>query len=267
MAERFDRRQMLRLAGMATLGGVAAACSSSSHSASGHSGAAHFGYTGDDGPSHWGALSTDYKTCSTGQAQSPIDIRSSDVSGQGSPVALSYPPVRGAALNNGHTLQVSVDPGCTAMIDGTAYTLKQFHYHTPGEHTFDGAKKIVEWHFVHQTPGNDTAVLAVFADEGADNSTFASVLAAAPHTTGSQQVVNGPLNVKAMLPAVLTALRYSPGSLTTPPCTEGARWVLLTSPITMSSAQIATLQGIINNNDRPVQALNGRSIQRAAVSV
>jgi carbonic anhydrase len=243
------------------------ASSSTSRSASGHTGAAHWGYTGDDGPSHWGALSTDYKACSTGQAQSPIDIPSSAVSGQAGPVALSYTPVRGAAVNNGHTVQVNVDPGCTATLDGTAYTLKQFHYHTPAEHTFDGARKIVEWHFVHQTPTGDTTALAVLVDQGADNGAFASVLAAASHTTGSQQPVNGPVDVKAMLPPTLTAVLYSPGSLTTPPCTEGLRWVILTSPVSMSPAQIATLQGIINNNYRPVQPLNGRSIQRAVVSV
>jgi carbonic anhydrase len=267
MAERFDRRQMLRLAGLATLGGVAAACSTSSHPAAEPSGPAHWGYTGDDGPSHWGALSTDYQACSTGQAQSPIDLRSSDVSGQGGPVALSYTPVRGAAVNNGHTIQVSVDPGCTATIDETAYTLKQFHYHTPAEHTFDGTRKIVEWHFVYQTPDSHAAVLAVVVDPGADNGAFASVLAAAPHTTGSQQVVNGLVEVKAMLPADHTAVRYFPGSLTTPPCTAGEHWVVLTSPASMSPAQIATLQGIINNNSRPLQPLNGRTIQRAVVSI
>src|SRR5260370_41983850 len=122
---------MLRSSGIAILAGVAAACSNSSHPASEHSGAAHWGYTGDDGPSQWGSLSTDYQACSAGQAQSPIDIRNSDVSGQGGPVALSYTPVRGAAVNNGHTIQVSVDPGCPATIDETLYTVKQFHYPTP----------------------------------------------------------------------------------------------------------------------------------------
>ena len=267
MAERFDRRQMLRMSGVAILGGAAAACSTRSHPASEPSGAAQWGYTGDDDPSHWGALSTDYKLCSTGHAQSPIDIRGADVSGQGGPVALSYMPVRGAAVNNGHTIQVSVDHGCTATIDETVYALRQFHYHTPAEHTFDGARKIVEWHFVYQTPESHTAVLAVVVDQGADNGAFASVLAAAPHTTGNQQVIDGLVDVKAMLPTVRTAVRYFPGSLSTPPCTEGEHWVVLTSPASMSPAQIATLQGIINNNSRPVQPLNGRTIQGAVVSI
>ena len=48
------------------------------------------------------------------------------------------------------------------------------------------------------------------------------------------------------------------GSLTTPPCSEGLQWHVLTKPITASKAQIAALKKLEGMNARPVQPLNGR---------
>ena len=53
--------------------------------------------------------------------------------------------------------------------------------------------------------------------------------------------------------------RYD-GSLTTPPCSEGVKWIVLTTPIEMSEAQIAAFKAIIHDNNRPVQPLNGRKL-------
>lgn len=51
------------------------------------------------------------------------------------------------------------------------------------------------------------------------------------------------------------------GSFTTPPCTEDVRWMMMRQPIQLSKAQIAAFRAIINNNNRPVQPLNGRAIE------
>jgi carbonic anhydrase len=54
--------------------------------------------------------------------------------------------------------------------------------------------------------------------------------------------------------------RFS-GSLTTPPCSEGVRWLLMKNPITASKEQIeAFKKAVHHDNNRPVQALNGRVI-------
>ena len=45
------------------------------------SGDNHWRYSGSDGPENWGLLSHDYKLCSAGRNQSPIDIKSSAQSG------------------------------------------------------------------------------------------------------------------------------------------------------------------------------------------
>ncbi|MDE2806790.1 MAG: carbonic anhydrase family protein [Gemmatimonadota bacterium] len=48
--------------------------------------------------------------------------------------------------------------------------------------------------------------------------------------------------------------------MTTPPCSEGVKWFVLTTPIELSEAQIATFAAIIHGNNRPVQPLNGRQL-------
>ncbi|MEZ4873556.1 MAG: carbonic anhydrase family protein [Bdellovibrionales bacterium] len=50
------------------------------------------------------------------------------------------------------------------------------------------------------------------------------------------------------------------GSLTIPPCSEGVRWVVLNTAKTMSSDQLAALKKYYENNNRPIQPLNGRTV-------
>jgi carbonic anhydrase len=40
----------------------------------------------------------------------------------------------------------------------------------------------------------------------------------------------------------------------------------MTTPITMSAEQLATLRGIMTSNNRPVQPLNGRQVVRSRVA-
>jgi carbonic anhydrase len=61
-----------------------------------------------------------------------------------------------------------------------------------------------------------------------------------------------------LLPTVQTTYRYD-GSLTTPPCSEGVKWSVMTQPITFSEAQLAAFTQLFEGNNRPVQELNGRS--------
>ena len=60
------------------------------------------------------------------------------------------------------------------------------------------------------------------------------------------------INWSAMLPRDRQTFRYS-GSLTTPPCTEGLRWVVMTTPVTLSGRQIAAFRAAYDHNNRPVQ--------------
>ena len=69
-----------------------------------------------------------------------------------------------------------------------------------------------------------------------------------------------PTSASDLLPAS-KAYYYYQGSLTTPPCSEGVRWLIMKEPIAMSIDQIAALKKAIGcDNNRPVQPINGRVV-------
>ena len=56
------------------------------------------------------------------------------------------------------------------------------------------------------------------------------------------------------------------GSLTTPPCSEVVKWIVMKSPIQLSKEQIKTFTSIIKGNNRPVQPLYHRIAVTDAVA-
>jgi len=67
------------------------------------------------------------------------------------------------------------------------------------------------------------------------------------------------VDVDALLPQARTTYRYD-GSLTTPPCSEGVQWFVMTTPIALSGAQIGAFTTLFHGNNRPVQSLNERPV-------
>ncbi len=63
------------------------------------------------------------------------------------------------------------------------------------------------------------------------------------------------MNVDDLLPHITKSYRYD-GSLTTPPCSEGVKWIVMQSPIQLSAAQIKKFTSLITANNRPVQPLH-----------
>jgi carbonic anhydrase len=214
---------------------------------------AHWTYEGDTGPEHWGV---EYKDCS-GKAQSPIDIAGAAAEDLAN-IVFDYQPSKIKIQNNGHTVQVDYDPGSSIELDGTRYELAQFHFHAPSEHTIAGKAADAELHLVHKTAdGKQLAVVGVLIENGAENPAFATVWENIPAEAGEAQAVAAEVDAEAMLPAELTTYRYD-GSLTTPPCTEGVEWNVMTTPIQMSEAQLAAFTALFEGNNRPVQALGER---------
>src|SRR5580658_5978121 len=65
----------------------------------------HWGYSGPDGPDHWGDLSPDFTACKTGQRQSPIDIVGAQPA-ELAPIHFDYKLSPLKIINNGHTIQI-----------------------------------------------------------------------------------------------------------------------------------------------------------------
>src|SRR5688500_18223266 len=90
----------------------------------------HWTYEGEECTTHYGNLSPEYTSCSTGKSQFPVDISNAapkDIAN----LVFHYQPSQLNILNNGHTIQVNYDAGSYVELDGVRYDLLQFHFHAP----------------------------------------------------------------------------------------------------------------------------------------
>jgi carbonic anhydrase len=222
------------------------------------SGPVHWSYEGEEGPAHWGELSPDFAACSEGQEQSPINIPAGAPANPAD-ISFNYNPTALNIVNNGHSVQVNYDEGSSMMIDGKEYNLLQFHFHADSEHTLDGSYTDMEMHLVHQSDDGEYAVVGVMMNRGAENAAYAPVWDNMPAEEGDPQTVSGvSVNAADLLPADQSYYRYS-GSFTTPPCTEGVKWFVMSNPVELSDAQISAFEQIYNGNFRPTLPMNARS--------
>lgn len=230
----------------------------------------HWGYAGEDGPANWASLSPVYALCGEGKNQSPVNILKADAKG-GATWKLNYKTtsLRIAhnehmedIIDNGHTIQVTVDEGSTFTFDGKMYSLKQFHFHTPSEHTLDGRHAPMEMHMVHQSEDGSLAVIGILFQEGKEpNKNFEKIIANLPDARGeSKHIADVNLELQVHMPKDNYAYHYV-GSLTTPPCSEGVQWLVLRDPAYLTADQIAAFSSRIGPNNRPTQSLHDRQVK------
>jgi len=216
--------------------------------------AVHWAYDGEMGPDKWG---DEFPTCAKGSKQSPLNItgpfeKSKDVL----TVAYKEGPLK--IVNNGHTIQVNVEPGSTLKINKDVYNLLQFHFHRPSEEQIDGKPMAMVAHFVHKSAEGKLAVLGVLLNEGKDNAAIQTLWNNAPMSEGPEvKPEKATFDPAKLVPAALTHYSYE-GSLTTPPCTEGVNFYILKTPVDIGKKQVVDFP--FKRNARPVQALNGRKI-------
>jgi carbonic anhydrase len=139
------------------------------------------------------------------------------------------------------------------------YRLVQFHWHTPAEHGVDEQRFPMEMHLVHKAADSSTLVIGVFLRAGGANATLAPIFSRLPKSSGAHVQVQQ-VNLGALMSPHEESARYT-GSLTTPPFTEGARWIVIAPPIDVSREQIAAFSALFpEGNARAVQAINGRRV-------
>jgi carbonic anhydrase len=228
--------------------------------------APRWGYSGDDGPDHWGDLSPDFATCKSGTRQSPLNIQDAQES-ELAPIHFDYQLSPLKIINNGYTVQINYAPGSSISINGIALPLIQFHFHHPSENEINGQKYDMELHLVHRNAAAArTAVVAIFIKSGNENPLIGQLWNYIPHEVG-KEVEHKKLvfNAADFLPANQNYYVFD-GSLTIPPCGEGVRWLVLKTPIEASPAQIAAFARLYPDNARPVQPQNGRKIEASHFS-
>jgi hypothetical protein len=127
-----------------------------------------WGYSGSEGPAHWGELTSEFATCKTGHRQSPVDIvgaQSADLPA----IQFEYKPSALHIINNGHTIQIDCARGSFIRVGDKRYELKQFHFHHPSEETIKGKRFPMEVHLVHLDADGNLAVVSVLLEEGSAN--------------------------------------------------------------------------------------------------
>ncbi len=224
----------------------------------GGEGKVKWGYTGKIGPVYWGSLSPEFEMCSKGKNQSPIDLKGF--------IEADLPELNfednGHAIyieNNGHAIKVGVSPGTTVEIDGRKFTLLQFHFHSPSENLIEGRSFPMEAHFVYQDKDGNLAVVALLFEYGEKNPLIEKLWKKMPEKVGKNKITFTckPHN---LLPKNKDYYRFN-GSLTTPPCTEGVRWIVLKEYATVSKEQVERFKKVMGMpNNRPVQPVNARVI-------
>jgi carbonic anhydrase len=221
--------------------------------------AAHWSYEDKAVPTEWWKLKPEFATCDVGKNQSPIDNDSTNDADLKPLKMLQKFPAKDI-VNNGHTIQVNFKDGNNLILDNMVFKLKQVHFHAPSEHMIKGKAFAMEAHFVHADSKGNLAVIGVMFNEGKANIGLEKLWKQMPKNLDKPVNIVSRLLPSEMMPKNLDYYRFN-GSLTTPPCSEGVRWIVIKTPLTASKAQIEAFQNVMkHHNNRPVQEINGRII-------
>ncbi|GAA0140034.1 dehydratase [Lithospermum erythrorhizon] len=220
------------------------------------------------GPAHWGRIRPEWRICNNGTMQSPIDMLHQRV--QVLPnlgiIRRDYRPANATLLNRGHDMMLRFEGGAGNMyINGTAYLLRQCHWHSPSEHTVNGKRFDMEIHLVHQSATGKIAVIGAFYHLGANDSFLLRMtpyLRALANTTAIERPV-GMMDPRNIQIGSGTYYRYV-GSLTVPPCTQFVDWSIVRSVRSVADSQVNLIRQAVQDssdtNARPLQPINQRTV-------
>ncbi|KAF7104354.1 hypothetical protein CFC21_105256 [Triticum aestivum] len=222
----------------------------------------------ENGPAHWGQIKEEWSACGKGEMQSPIDLAGPRVSlvrilGH---LNHSYAPANASIINRGHDIMLRFegDPG-SVSIGGTAYHLRQLHWHAPTEHSVNGRRYDMELHMVHQSAQGKAAVIGVLYEIGARDP-FLHMLEPYLEMIAQQRQREekvGVVDARGARGRASVYYRYV-GSLTTPPCAQGVIWTIVKRVRTVSRHQLELLREAVHDdmekNARPRQEVNSRDI-------
>lgn len=220
----------------------------------------------------WGKKDPKNAICSTGKRQSPIDIVTSDaiVNKSLQPLSRNYHVYNASLATDDYDVQVVFNVRGGLIIDGKTYKLKQMHWHTPSEHRLNGEHYAGELHQVHVADDGSRAVVGILLEEGPPCPVLTmlkpQLAELASKSCEGEEVVTIPKFDSSFLRRRPRKYYRYFGSLTTPPCDENVIWIVLAKVKTISKDQIAALDAPAcapnKKNARPMQKLNGRTIQK-----
>ena len=221
----------------------------------------HWGYDKETGPNNWHCLSPDFKLCASGRKQSPIDIITTRSKKADLPILdFQYNPIPLVIENNGHSIQIITKNAGALVIGDETYKLLQFHAHAPSEEAIDGKRSDMVIHLVHQNAHGQLGVVACLLEVGdTANPLIDTIWEVMPQTQGQPQQHDIQIDIKQLLPTEKEYFTFT-GSLTTPPCSEGVKWIVLKQLVSISAAQLEKFKALYPCNARPLQPENNRKI-------
>ena len=201
---------------------------------------------------------------------------------------VSYEEMEDQSLSHSNSTVIlllnDANPGTLLFKDNEGvtklYKLAQFHFHAPSEHTIGNKSYDAELHIVHkQYETGDVTVLAVLFDASKDiESGFLEELELQNINITNPTHVEEQLYVPLMeyVQRIDASFYHYKGSLTTPPCTEGVNFVVLSQVQYITLADKALFNkwwggnkqfAKGNGNNRAVQKLNGRTVYYKLVTL
>ncbi len=229
-----------------------------------------FSYDGRSarGPAQWHTLAPDEKWANCKDTlekpRSPIAFNNppgslhwGDVQ-QGPPLLkVSYSAMPLKMMKDKHHVEVIASGNNTVTVDGITYDLKDFHFHYPSEHYYQYRPAQqgyydMEMHLVHKTPSGQAAVIAIFinADRRTNNPILEPVFSRLAQP-GPEITADVRINPDDLVKDFKNKAYFSyVGSLTTPPCTPGVKWLVLGGIMSISPAQLATYKSAFPASNR-----------------
>lgn len=118
----------------------------------------------------------------------------------------------------------------------------------------------MEMHLVHQDKSGHILVIAVMMEIGPEHPILKKILHWLPNQIGVETSISMEGSLREILPKNTQHYSYS-GSLTTPPCSEGVKWIVLKETIKISEERVKKFTAIFGQNARPLQPLGNRNIE------
>ena len=212
-------------------------------------------YSGSNNIDTW---AQNFPLCSS-KNQSPISLPKGIKKGK-SNLTFNYDNANIAFENLNGVVLARVQGNNSILYNDKKYTLSSIQFHTPGEHKIKGKVSSAEVHFLYQNE-QDTVIVAFFiktTKKNNDNSPLSNLFKNIPITVGSK--AKATIDFKLLTSQKMNRFEYT-GSLTTPPCTAGVSWILMNTPIKVSSDLISRVAKL-GNSARPLQDLNNRVIAK-----
>lgn len=159
---------------------------------------------------------------------------------------MRYKPTALKILNNGQSVQVAAAPDSSLKIGNEVFELVNIHFHRPESGMVDGKPVAMMMHLVHRDTAGKLVVVSVVLRESAfQNRTLWNISNHLP-TRGSAEssVSNITVDPTSLLPENLNYQTFD-GALPMPPCTDGARFFRLRTPLGVGKEQIERLQAAI----------------------